>query len=109
MKLPFDSLIARTKITHYLLVPQTRGDKSGFLKLAGYDSSQADQLIHDLRMQILVCEAVASESTAHGQFYEISCPLVGPNGRTLDIRTIWMKEHLSGQTKFITLIPERSR
>jgi len=35
--------------------------------------------------------------------------LTGPNGRTLEIRTIWMKEHLSQQTKFITLIPERNR
>ena len=109
MKLPPDSIIARSKVTHYLLVRQPRGDKSRFLRLAGYDFSRADELIHDIRHQVLAYDAVSSETNEYGQLYEISCPLVGPNGRTLEIRTIWMKEHLSGQTKFITLIPERDR
>jgi hypothetical protein len=109
MKLPSDSLIAGSKITRYLLVWQQRGDKFRFLQLAGYDSSRPEQLIHDIRVQVLASDAVTTELTEHGQFYEISCPLTGPNGRILHIRTIWMKEHLSGHTKFITLIPERSR
>jgi hypothetical protein len=109
MKLPSDSLIAGSKITRYLLVWQPRGDKFRFLQLAGYDSSRPKQLIHDIRVQVLASDAVTTELTEHGQFYEISCPLTGPNGRILHIRTIWMKEHLSGHTKFITLIPERSR
>jgi hypothetical protein len=107
LKLPSDSVIARAKITHYLLVPLARGDKSGFLQLAGYDASLADQLVDDIRSQILVCDAVATERTFHGQYFEISCPLTGPNGRILDVRTVWMKEHLSGQTKFINLIPAK--
>lgn len=106
MKLPPDSLIARAKVTHYLLVPQPRGDKSLFLELAGYDSSLADQLINDI--QVLPCNAEISELTEHGQFYEIICPLTDPNGPVLAIRTVWMKEHLSQQTKFITLIPDRN-
>jgi hypothetical protein len=32
--------------------------------------------------------------------------IVGPSGRTLRVRTIWMTEYLSGATKFITLIPD---
>jgi hypothetical protein len=107
VKLPPDSVIARAKITHYLLVPLARGDKSGFLKLAGYDASLADQLVDDIRTQVLGCDAVATERTVHGQYFEIACQLTGPNGRTFDIRTVWMKEHLSGQTKFITLIPDK--
>jgi hypothetical protein len=107
MQIPTESFIARSKITDYLLVWQSRGDKSRFLALAGYDASQPDQLIHDIRTQVLPCEAVPIETTEHGQYYEISCPMTGPNGRTLDIRAIWMTEHLSGKTKFITLIPAR--
>jgi len=30
-----------------------------------------------------------------------------PNGVTLQIRSIWMKENVSGVTKFITLVPEK--
>ena len=107
MQLPPDSHIAPTKIIDYLLVWQPRGDKSRFLAMAGYDATRADQLAHDIRMQVLPCDAVPAETTEHGQYYEISCPLTGPNGRTLDIRTIWMTERLSGITKFITLIPAR--
>ena len=109
MKLPPDSIIARSKITHYLLVPQPKGDKSAFLALAGYDLSKADSLISDLRSQVLPCDAEELERTVYGQFYAIRAALTGPNGRVLRTRTIWIKEHLSQKTKFVTLIPERSR
>src|SRR3981081_3838469 len=35
MKLPSDAIIAPDKLTHYLLVRQTRGDKSAFLARGG--------------------------------------------------------------------------
>jgi hypothetical protein len=70
MKLPGDTIIAAEKVTRYLLVSQTRGDKSAFLARGGYTIENADQLLHDLR-------------------------------------SIWMKENVSGVTKFITLIPEK--
>jgi hypothetical protein len=70
MKLPADAIIAAEKVTRYLLVSQTRGDKSAFLARGGYTIENADQLLHDLR-------------------------------------SIWMKENVSGVTKFITLIPEK--
>jgi hypothetical protein len=56
--------------------------------------------------QILNQDATALETTSYGQLYEIRAPLVGPSGRTLHVRTIWMTEYLSGATKFITLIPD---
>ncbi len=48
---------------------------------------------------------MALESNKFGKFYEIRDTLVGPNGVTLAVRTIWMTEHLSGVTRFVTLIP----
>lgn len=107
MRLPGDATIAREKLTRYLLVRQARGDKSSFLKRAGYTLETADQLLDDLRIQVLPLDAVRHHSTNFGEFYEIRAALTGPNGVTLRVRSIWMKEHLSGMTKFITLIPER--
>jgi len=107
MKLPVDATIAAEKVTRYLLVSQTRGDKSAFLARGGYTIENADQLLHDLRTQPLLLDATPLHSTEFGQFYEIRGPLVGPNGVTLQIRSIWMKENVSGVTKFITLIPEK--
>jgi hypothetical protein len=106
VKLPEDSHIAREKLTRYLLVPRTRGDKSAYLALAGYTLDNFTTLLTDLRAQILNQDAAALETTSYGQLYEIRAPLVGPSGRTLRVRTIWMTEYLSGVTKFITLIPD---
>jgi hypothetical protein len=109
VKLPADSVIAPEKATKYLLVRQARGDKSAFLVRAGYTAANPEQLLHDLRRQVLSQEAVLLQRTKFGQFYEIRALLAGPNGRTLRIRSIWMKEHLSGVIKFITLMPDRVR
>ena len=109
MKLPSNTIIATDKFTRYLLVPQPRGDKSAFLAGAGYTLGNIDQLLHDLRTQILALDAVPLESGKFGQYYEIRGTLKGPNGATRAVRTIWITEHLSAITKFVTLIPDKRR
>lgn len=109
MKLPADAVIAEDKLTRYLLLPHARGDKSAFLAGAGYTLGHADQLLRDLRTQILPLEAESLESTKFGQYYQVRGILTGPNGTALPVRTIWMTEHLSGATKFVTLIPDKRR
>jgi hypothetical protein len=107
VKLPSNATIAPEKLSKYLLVRQSRGDKSVFLAQAGYTAANPEELLHDLREQVLSQEAVPLHSTKFGQFYEIRARLTGRNRTTLQIRSIWMKEHLSGVTKFITLVPDR--
>ena len=107
MKLSTGAVIATDKLTRYLLVPQARGDKSAFLAGAGYTINNADQLLRDLREQILPLDATALESNQFGQYFEVRGRLTGPNGVALAVRTIWMTEHLSGITKFVTLIPDK--
>lgn len=109
MKLPAESVISEDKLVRYLLVPQLRGDKSSFLRQGGYELTNAAHLLGDLRDQILPLDAIQLESNQFGQYYEIRGPLKGPNGTVLSIRTIWMREQLSGITKFITLIPDNRR
>jgi len=105
MRLPADATIAREKVTQYLLVRQARGDKSAFLARAGYKIDNADQLLDDLRAQLLPLDATPLHLTVFGDFCEICGTLTGPNGVTLKVRSIWMQERLSKTTKFITLIP----
>ena len=109
MKLSQDATIAEDKLTRYLLLPQARGDKSAFLAQAGYRQDNASHLLRDLRTQLLPLEAQRLESNRFGQYYEIRGTLTGPNGVALPVRTIWMTEHLSGVTKFVTLIPDTRR
>jgi len=107
MKLPATTIIAREKITRYLLVPHARGDKSAFLRAAGYTLDNAYRLLDDLRSQILPLNAVPLENGKFGQYYEIRGTLSGPNGVVRAVRTIWITEHLSGITKFVTLTPDK--
>lgn len=107
MKLPRDSYIAMEKLTHYLLKPQARGDKSAFLARAGYTVDQAETLLNDLRAQVLSQQAEEIEVTAYGVQYQIQAKLTGPSGRSLWVKTVWLTEHLSGVTKFITLVPAK--
>jgi hypothetical protein len=69
--------------------------------------STTDQLLDDLRAQLLPLEATPLHSTVFGELYEIRGTLTGPNGVTLKVRSIWMQERLSQATKFITLVPEK--
>jgi hypothetical protein len=109
MKLPGDSLIPLEKVTRYLLVPLARADKSAFLARAGYTLETADRLMQDLRSQMLPLDALRAGTNQFGQYYEIRGALRGPNGVVLRVKTIWMREHLSEVTRFITLLPDKSK
>ena len=107
MKLPQDTIIAEAKLTRYLLQWKPQDDKSQFLLKAGYEIATAKQLERDLREQILPLDAVYTESNRFGDKYEIRGKLTGINGIILGVVTIWMREFDSGQTKFITLYPNK--
>ena len=44
MRIPEDLIIPDDKITHYLLVPQLRNDKSKFLAQAGFTQESSEAL-----------------------------------------------------------------
>lgn len=109
MKLPADSLIPLEKLTRYLLVPQTRADKSAFLARAGYTLQNPKDLLLDLRQQMLPLDALATERNQFGEYFEIRGPLRGPNGATLRVKTIWIRDALSDTVRFVTLLPDKTR
>lgn len=98
-----DAVISTAKLTQYLLVPLPADDKSQFLATAGYTLDNWQQLEQDLREQILVLEATLAIKTAYGQKYSITGNLTGPNGNTIQVKTIWI---VAGElTRFVTLFP----
>ena len=107
MKLPATATIAKEKFTDYLLEWQPNNDKSKFLEPAGYGSNNRQRLVDDIRTQILSTDAEFVRKTPYGDLFRIHNVLVGPNGVTLRVVTIWMKEYVSGETKFITLFPNK--
>jgi hypothetical protein len=109
MKLPPDSEIPIRKVTHYLLVPRVESDKSRWLARGGYTSENPQRLIDDIRSQILPLDAIPARSSRFGETFEVSGTLRGPSNIPLPVRTVWLKEPLSGLFRLITLIPSPHR
>lgn len=107
--LPQDAIISEAKLTKYLLVLLPKDDKSQFLAQAGYTIENWQQLEQDLREQILPLEAIQITETEFGVKYRIRGSLIGPNGTTIQVITIWIIDSLDRQTKFVTLFPDKER
>ena len=105
MKLPSDTTIDPRKVTHYLLLPLAKSDKSRWLARGGYTEANPDRLLDDLRRQILPLDATPSRTTPFGESFEIRGELRCPSGRPLAVRTVWLKHALSGRFHFVTLMP----
>lgn len=107
VKLSEDTIIASEKLTDYLLTYKKRNDKSQWLAKAGYNIDNWTVLKQDLERQILPMDAKRIEVNAFGQVFEIKGDLIGPNCLPLSVSTIWLKETISGVTKFITMYPNK--
>lgn len=105
MKLEPPFLVAESKLTNYLLISLPRDDKSNYLRLADYQLSNWSVLEKDLLALVETSDATLEGNSVFGDLYSIVGSLVGPNGRSLMVKTIWMKEKKTGFTKFITLYP----
>ena len=105
MKLPPTATIDIKKVRDYFLAPRKRNDKSKWLARAGYIQQEWYLLEQDLRDYILPLEADFKENTDYGEIYTIDGPLKGPNGKILNVRTVWMVEKETKVTKLITMYP----
>src|SRR5688572_27124372 len=107
MTLPPNAVIAHAKLKKYLLEWRAENDKSRFLAQGGYTAANADELLDDIRRQLLPLEAEFEEKTEYGDKYRICGTLEGRNGRALAVVSIWMIEDATQTTKFITLYPHK--
>ena len=62
----------------------------------------------DIREQLMPLEAELIENTDYGAKFSLAGVLTGPNRQALRVVTIWMTEEATGQTKFITLYPDKT-
>ena len=106
MKLSDPAIIAKEKLTEYLLKWQPENDKSKFLEKAGYTQALWQQLADDIRKQIFSLDAKLIRKTPYGDMHEIRGFMTGPNGVSLKVVTVWMAEYKTHNTKFITLYPD---
>jgi hypothetical protein len=109
MRLSADAVIPAEKLSHYLLVPRPWDDKARFLALAGFDRERPEELLYALRELAAQGDAVSDGANDYGEFLRVDGILVGPNGRRLSVTTIWLRQHLDGWVRFVTLKPRKEK
>jgi hypothetical protein len=92
MKIPPDAIIAREKLTDYLLTPREEDDKTRFLNQAGFTQDNPERLEAAIRRLIMSEEAVSDRVDEYGIFYQVRGEIVGPGERSLSVITIWLEE-----------------
>ena len=58
---------------------------------------------------IAEAEAVEDRGSEYGVFLRAEGALNGPNGRTLEVVTIWLQPREGGRTRFVTLKPRKEK
>jgi hypothetical protein len=109
VQLPEHVVIPEDKLVRYLLVPHEENDKCQFLGIAGYTVATWEILardLHDLAKTHGISDMAISP---YGIKWEVPGTLTGPNGQVLYVVTIWITLEASGETRFVTLFPDRER
>lgn len=109
MKLPEDVVIPEDKLVRYLLLPREENDKSQFLGIAGYTLGTWEVLARDLYDLAKTYEISDKAISPYGIKWEVQGSLTGPNGQVLYVVTVWITLETSGETRFVTLFPNKER
>jgi hypothetical protein len=105
MRIPEDLIIPDAKITQYLLVLKARNDKSRFLTQAGFTQENPQALKLAIQRQAKDKEAIKEKSNEYGTFYQVEGELIGVNGVSLSVVTVWIQRQIDGKFQFVTLKP----
>ncbi|MGE3152328.1 MAG: DUF6883 domain-containing protein [Nitrospiraceae bacterium] len=113
MKLPHaDRLeIPKAKVVQYLLSSTHRAGrgKAGFFSACGFQVSKWDVLAQALRQHARDNVVSFTEDIPFGLRYVIEGPLVAPNGRQLQVRTVRFIDEGGQVPRFVTAYPLKRR
>lgn len=96
-------IIAKEKITNYLLVKKEKNDKSSFLKGLGYNHKNVEELIRDILKLATMEEIKLSRENVYGSLFKIEGFL-----RQTRVTTIWFEQVKNQKFYFVTLYPGQS-
>lgn len=80
--------------------------KAAFFAWLGYAQERWEELQRDLRAQHLNREAEEIGETRYGKKFRIRGPLIGPNGREVELVSIWIIRKGEAVPRFVTAYPE---
>jgi PAS domain-containing protein len=101
------AIIEERKLREYLLSPthSIGRFKAAFFAQLGYTQEDWLRLEEDLRAQHLSREVEEVGASRHGKKYKIEAPLVGPNGKRVELISIWIIRRGEDRPRFVTAYP----
>lgn len=102
------AIIAEDKLRDYLLNVDHEhgGSKARLFVSMGYCAAGWEHFQRDIRTQHLSVDVLREADTVYGRQYAISAPICGPNGKTVNLRSIWQIDFGKEVPRLITMYPE---
>ncbi|MBL0319197.1 MAG: hemagglutinin repeat-containing protein [Alphaproteobacteria bacterium] len=101
-----NAVIDKNKITGYALNPEhpVGGNKATVFESAlGYNQSNADNLILQVKEGVKNYPATLGNADEFGQRFTVDMPITGPNGKTATVRTGWIYDTGSNIPRLTTI------
>lgn len=106
LKLPRyeEAIIPDAKLSSYALNPEKAPDKAqAFQQALGYNLSNYQELIENIRRHLPEAEATAKGDNGFGMRYEIKMNLTGPNGKSAKVLTAWIDDEATGEMRLTSV------
>jgi hypothetical protein len=97
------AVIEDSKLVGYALNPHNeRGQHKArvFAQVLGFNLSNWKLLKQAIVEALPTRPALLTSETAFGKKYEVVLPITGPNGRTVDVRSIWQFDRLPESVQY---------
>lgn len=95
-----EAIIPKEKFTEYALNPLKDKNKAeAFEKALGYNLSNSNKLIENIRANINKFNATEKPDLGYGTRYEIIMNLTGENGKNANVKTAWIIDKDTRKTK----------
>lgn len=98
------AVIPDAKFSSYALNPKKAPDKARAFQLAlGYNLSNYQTLIENIRDHLSEAEATAKGDNGFGMRYEVKMNLTGPNGQNANVLTAWIDDEETGEIRLTSV------
>ena len=104
--------IPRSKIEGYALNPANDEGKHKarvFKSALGFDQSNWELLKQIILDELPYHEAKPGQTSQWGDSYVVDLPITGPNGNTVEVRTVWLFKPRTDFPSLITVIPHKRK
>lgn len=98
-----ETVIAKEKFTQYALNPLKDKNKAeAFEKALGYNLNNYQKLIDNIKRNINKYNAIEKNDNGFGKRYEVLMTLVGENKKIANVKTAWIVDKETGNTRLIS-------